>query len=433
MGYLSSEMMIEKYNKIKFRCFHGYNVGDMLTLLMNLADCIEGKDITLKTALKAYLVQILYEHYEYETKISQDTHILGYTSYHGSHHRKTFESVAKLDAKMDYIAENQMQKRINLIRSFKVFVNQLSWFWSMRKCGTTIKHALWLNSYLSHVYDFKIKVMDRIIDFDKYNLIYTFYDLEPVQNLLIQKAKLFGIKTATLQHGAGFYAGDVEAQSVSDLGIEFRKSISDYMLVWNSFAQKEGIKCGVPKNKLVVSGIPKFIGLRSEDRAYNFEIKQKVFGVILDITSWGNEQNIKMLRLANEIAEKNQMYYIVRYHPTSKRSEYDNIIDKRYLKCICKPDVLIEDFANQVDFSIVDGSSVLVELIYLHSVAFRYRFSENDKFAGVSINSVDCYEELQSYLDDKEKVIEGCKKLFDIYCTVDDARKGYYSFFSCYM
>lgn len=432
MVYLSSEIMINKYNKMKFRCFNHYNVGDMLTLFMNLADRMEGKNVTIKTALKASLAQILYDHYEYEISINSDAHILGYTSYHGLHHRKTFESVARLDGKMDYIIENQIHKKLNLARSFKVFVNQLNWFCSMRKCGTRVKHALWLNAYLSHVYDFKIKVMDQI-DFDKYNLIYTFYDLEPAQNLLTQKAKNIGIKTATLQHGAGFYAGDLAAESVSDLGIEFRKSISDYMLVWNNFAQREGIKCGVPKNKLVVSGIPKFIGLRSGDRPYNFEMKQKVFGVVLDITSWGNERNIKMLRLANKVAEMNQLHYIVRYHPTSKRTEYDHVIDKKYLKCICKPNVPIEDFADQVDFSIVDGSSVLIELIYLHSAAFRYRFSEKDKFAGVSFNSIDCYEELQCYLDDKEKVIDGCKQLFDIYCTVDDARKGYYSFFSRYM
>lgn len=269
---------------------------------------------------------------------------------------------------------------------------------------------------------FYMNQLVKKIDFSDYKLVVVYSELSPDENFLVQYAKKMGLKTATLQHGV-FVARKNDSQPV-DRGIQLRESIVDYFLAWNKFTEDNAILEGMNPEKIFTLGIPKFINYASKPEIDT--IKKDIFGVVLNgFTPEFDAQNREMIRYANQIADRLNIKYILRYHPDMKGYEYANLCTTRC--CGINDDKSISEYAKKVDFSIVDASSVFIELVFIKHPVFRISNAKDDVYSTLSIDGAfSTVDELERLINTKNVISE---RAFDYLCNTNDVFDSYNHFF----
>lgn len=320
----------------------------------------------------------------------------------------------------DLIIKANYKPRIDFRNALRLFFLSFSW-------NESLKHyRLTRPDRYSMVYEtLKVaRLHDILVNLNlrEFKLLVTFNDSFTLESYAVEFFRLSGIKTASLQHGQFI---SWRADTFFDCGIEFKTFKSDYFLCWNKYTYDEAIKFGIAPEKLVVTGIWSYIGVKREKCRQNHN---GVFGVVIGHPSWEAENQV-MIEAANLLSEKNNLKYYLKLHPNYQEHAYDSKVNERFVGIIPKG-ISMMDYANVVDFSLVGSSSVFTELVFIGHGIYRYSSGEaNDKYSEVKVGSYFNTPEQLLSLYEQGGGDNDSDALFDYLCTVSDVAQSYTSFF----
>ena len=383
----------------------------------------------LKFSKEQFISTFAHTHYIFEFKRQSNSKVLFFESYNG---RNNFVGYVKTLSDLilsDVIIETKANKTLDVIRGISYF---LCYFPAWRKVLKRAKlgrnfenRALY---YLVNIHRFYLELTDTVfkqtIDLKKYNLFVTFYDSMPKDAFFVQLMRLYGVTTATLQHGA--FTAKRNNQLVNS-GVELRTLNSDYFLCWNQFTVDEATKEGFDAGKCVVTGIIGFA--KDEKRVICKKVENNTFGVVIGHPTFEKENRI-LIESANVLANKTGKSYYLKLHPNYPEAYFDSLVDKKYYRGNIKKGIPMLDYANSIEFSIVGASTVFVELVYLNHRVLRYSSGEIvDKWRDINIGNhfaipddvVNAYDAMCNQ--------QGEEELFDYLCTIENVRLSYQKFF----
>lgn len=313
---------------------------------------------------------------------------------------------------------NELPKRIFLL---------FYWYYFSKDFNVSCKQRIRITTELLGTYDF-LRYMDKI-DSSKYKALTVFFDAGPYENALVQQYQSKNIVTCTLQHG--MFSSRREEAGFEFAGIQFRCFISDYFLAWNEYTKDEMIKEGIDSNRVRVLGIPQYAGAEFTVNKDRDSDKRNIFGVILDIPS-EQERNERLIKFANVLSKEFGLKYKLRYHPNAKKNEFDGILDDQFYNGFIDNSVSIYDYSREVDFTIMDSSSVYIELILLNHTTFRYSTQDvHDKYLGITENTFSNVEMLFSLYKNPEAVSNNLASLTERLNVKTSILKNYKEFYKC--
>lgn len=329
-------------------------------------------------------------------------------------------------AKSDLLHSPQRDyKRFHFFEGLRiVFLLIPNWYCQVSTWEKKLRNQLFLLQTLVDMY-WLSKKLDEL-NLEKYRLVVTFYDSFPIESYVVEYFRLHNVKSASLQHGQfTCWCEDTLINS----GVELRTFKSDYLLCWNKFTYDEAIKCGIDRNKLVVTGIWSYV---NEKRTKCTQNNNGVFGVVIGHPSW-NEENEVLVKAANLISEKYNLKYYLKLHPQYSESYFSNLVNSHYIGNI-KKGINMKDYANIVDFSIVGSSSVFVELVYIGHDIYRYSSGAvDDKYRSVMIGKYFSNLNELDVLFKERREDRSTDALFDYLCTIEDVASSYRSFFERFL
>jgi len=242
----------------------------------------------------------------------------------------------------------------------------------------------------------------KYINFNKYNTLVTWCDTEAIGNLLTQIFKNKNKKTITLQHGCGFYP-NVDGKDWRSLNVNLETMISDYYFCWGECSKQQAIKYGV-KSEILCVGPHQFIDKKYHSNKNN----NRYIGVFLtgrcfECLRW-EEENRKLIFLANNYCVKNNVKYKLRLHPTLDFKEYKNLINLDYFDGFSHLNESFAEFSDQVGICLVGNSSCFIELLLKGKIVFKVKNKE-----------INIYENSDYFVIENEEEIKEKIRNSDIY------------------
>ena len=230
------------------------------------------------------------------------------------------------------------------------------------------------------------------------NLV-TYCDVVGVDYFFTYKMNEMGINTITLQHGL-YTNRNPQA---------FLYSHSKSFFAINEYTVKLFRGHNIDKEFHVV-GMPQNIGIQKSELDCDNNKEVINVGILLDgVRSF--DDNVKILKIANDIAQDSRYRIYVKFHPSSPSSEYDLRQLRSSIK-IEKTNVAIEKFVHNIDIGILNKSTTILQLLYLNVPVLLYE----------KTNIIDNIPETIKFLDSKDLV----PKILSIY---SNEYKDFYSKF----
>jgi UDP-N-acetylglucosamine 2-epimerase len=179
---------------------------------------------------------------------------------------------------------------------------------------------------------------------------------------LARLAKTRGLKIITLQHG-----------TMEDITL-YSESISDIMAVWGEDSQEALVKCGVPRNKLIITGMARLdtfsefssTARQNVTKSLNLDPKKRVFvwtpSVFERLRSHGSSLiNEELIMSLNRIPSAfNDIELVVKVHPLDNSTIYERANSMHVVK-----DFDTFELLNSCDALLVTNSTSGVEAIAL--------------------------------------------------------------------
>ena len=367
--------IVHKLTETKFYKLENIDIGKAFTItILNF----ENEKIIYN--LRGLIKNLLFISYKYTHQKNVKSKILMFYSHQYSlrkDHLNSFKNLVKILQKSSSLVGIN-KYRLNF-SNIMLFVYSVIWFYQLKRFNFSISFNLYVLSYLLETYKWN-KFLIKSKFNQKYDLLISFFDAGFYDNIFTQLFNRSNKKTATLQHGH-FLASKPYFITKQDIGIAFEGFISDYFLIWGELTKIEAKKHNIPDNKLLIVGPANYIGKFQE---YEYKrIKRKVFGIVLDGNkSISLEHNRKLIRFGNFLAKKYKMKYIIKAHPVSNIKDFLEVIDKKQCLKITNQ-MEVREFASNIDFSLVSGSSVYIELLYLKVIVFRLS-DEYDRYSSIN-------------------------------------------------
>lgn len=205
---------------------------------------------------------------------------------------------------------------------------------------------------------------------DKLNMLVVFSDMQPIDNLLVQIANSYNVKTVTMQHG--LY---VDYDSYDNINkYNYKNCLSKYFLAWGeetkelleAYTNTYAYICGKPVDLV---------------RHKNFS---NYFTIIFDQNLF-YEKNVEMLEIGRKIRNEIGIEINVRLHPSNDPSKYE--IDVRRLK--------IGFPIEKSKFVLGHTSSYIYECMRVGLPSFRYRTNVPTNKKGEEID----FKKIEEFLD----------------------------------
>lgn len=391
---------------------------DLSKLLCILTETYNEK-ISLQQQLEKYFNSRWYDRYKYNYNQKQGNKYIAFYSdfYYRIDHCTIFLNFIKEFPDFDYVIPIKLSKeRKNILRGLKMIKVDIYILWLMRNIHMQFKERIYWVRVLGLI-RFYYRNMERYLKVKPYSYGLVYNDSNPYENILIQIMKQKGMHTGTLQHGIfdkhGYWKG-----------LEFRTSVADDWLAWNTYTKELAIECDIAEEKIKVLGIPRYIIPITIEK----ENKLGIFSVVLSEKALFDE-NKKLLNFANILAKEQELKYFVRYHPTCKCDEYNIFINKKY--CIprnCQGESIYR-MCQQSDFSLIgSGTSMIIDLIYLNYPFFQYYEGWNGEKYRQRENYFRNYEELKEQMQ-KGTILQS-EEVFHYYCTTKDVKGAYTRYFA---
>lgn len=233
------------------------------------------------------------------------------------------------------------------------------------------------------------------------DLIITFCDAHPSDNLVTQMAKIKKIITGTLQHGQyrilshGNENADAEA---------YENFISDYLFAWGQATVDEFIKVNISRKRLLKTGALRAF---SRNKRRKFNLDNKVFGVVLCGETYSTT-NINMIKLANQFYHIYGLKYFLRMHPRNPQNKYLSHVTEGALVGYSN-NISNDEYASMIDFSLVHMTGVFVELLSMNTPIAIYKDRYLEEIFRIDPYCVTNIEELSGFynrlLNNTEKVL----------------------------
>ena len=398
---------VRKYKKEKSLQINGINYGRVIAS--------RAYEVNLKMTAREFLRMLTYQ-YKFKLIHKNQSQMLFAYSYRGKE-RPDYDNI--IDSAYKYARKGKIQSDfLDCVYSFSLlnFVNIFKMVYYWVKFGLAkVKKPLFVAILTAQFTSIRKKI-ETIISKNNYKACITFCDAHGVENLITQIANAHQIKTGTLQHGQyRILEYDVENADVEG----YENFISNYLFSWGKVTQNEFSSIGINNDRVLLAGAIKSF---SQNHIAERHEPLGVFGVVLCGNVY-NESNLGLIKIANKIAKKYNLKYILRMHPKNEENYYLKECDSQYLVKGIKS-IENYEYAKMIDFSILHMTGVFVELLSINSPMFIFK----DKYM-VSLFELDgatfsdlvefdsCYEKFCKH--DKEFL----KKQYNLYrnynCTSD--------------
>lgn len=230
-----------------------------------------------------------------------------------------------------------------------------------------------------------------------------------------------GIKTATLQHG--FFSAD---------DAFFHYSESDFFLSYSQYTKQLAETYRKRRGIFIAIGMPDFVGEKKPDVRKKSDSQRKRFLVLLNgALSKEQKDNISMLTLCKEYAEKNDCLFDVKPHPADKNlGEYRTIISGRG-KFVASKFNITEQFA-QYDFCVANVTTMALKAVYVLTPILLFRNKGEKSYFGLEdsrLNFSDYVEMKQgvSYIQEND-VQNELIRIREFLCGEGDITNNYKEF-----
>jgi hypothetical protein len=211
----------------------------------------------------------------------------------------------------------------------------------------------------------------------------TFCDAHPIENLLAQMAKRREIFSVTAQHGQYRLLNESNMSPDAEAYANF---VSDRMLCWGEATCAEFVQGGFARERFVVTGWIKAWSPHAPPQSAS--APPGVFGVMLNGDN-GKESNLALISAAKSIAREMSMSYLVRLHPQTSLDEIKPFLNDA---CVKADRIGLDDYLNQVEFSLGHMSGAVIEILYKGLNIYVLddgKLAEAFRVDGLSYSSVD--------------------------------------------
>ena len=403
--------VIKKLDEIRFKRLEGLNIGTIN--FIEIYELLHDKrkiSYSFKQAVKCLFVKYDYSFLEIDGKV------IIFLSHLYENRNDNIKQVNNLS---DYIRDSKvisgkLLKTFNfndILLNLKYLKYVLQWWQSLT--GMNLSSYYKINIIIMLIDNYKwltlLKMNEHSIR--KIMILVVFFDVIRYDSIFVQYCQSLNIPTVTLQHGH-FKERDLTGKD--DLaGFAYQYSSSDYFFAWGRYSKEEALISGMDERKIICVGCPTYIGLKEFPR----QGPSNIFGVVL---AGGDGKvdnaNNRMIVIANAVAKKFQMKYVLKVHPVYSTETYKKVVDSRYLYRVCNKFETIFNFAESVSFSLTMDTTVYGELLYLHSIAFRYIDKDLDDllYKHLCDGNFHNIQDLSVFVDDmrvnKGKIEEVCDK-----------------------
>jgi len=152
----------------------------------------------------------------------------------------------------------------------------------------------------------------------KIKLLITFSDMKEYGNLLTQIAKMYRIKTVTLQHAIYFKFNDT---SYSQPVINYENFSSDFIFAWGESLREQWSDTKVKNENIVVAGTNVLSYKKRIEDSNILTSSGKNVGLIMSAEYW-HASNIRMLNIALSFCQQHEYTVQILFHPTNNIADY---------------------------------------------------------------------------------------------------------------
>lgn len=312
---------------------------------------LENNDVNFKRKLlKPWLRDLLFCKIDIP-EINNDLDFVFFRSMNRDDYKLFFDDIFMCSSCGNNIKIEEYKKksaRINLDAS-RILANMKHFYYSF-SASTPIDRAC---MYIRLCYYYL--VFSHVAKLKFRNIVF-FSDMQPVENLIAQYARMSGKTTITLQHGLYVDYGDYKTVNA----INYLHQPSEYFLSWGEDT-KATIRKYHPDTKIAICGKPRITLPTEANTERKNPVAGKYFTAVLDQRIF-DEQNIAMLKIASDYAKKTGIKLNIRYHPTNDRKIYDALgID------------YVEGFSiKDSEFVVGHTSSLIYETLNLGIPSYKY-------------------------------------------------------------
>ncbi|KAB1438649.1 hypothetical protein [Candidatus Galacturonibacter soehngenii] len=405
------EKYVRELNKIKFVGIPIEKVGSTLVAFLTLNKSISFQDVKEK-----YYSYKCLQGYDVNCKGKSSLLFLCSNSYSN---RKDYvkwfkQNVTLCEHRIEVIAG---KSNLKIKRSY--FYTVL-WFLQMLKIDMPfwlkIACCLELNFGVNNFYSIK-DIIDK--ERNSLNLVVVLSDLHMIDSMTVQYCNSIGIKTATLQHGFFHQAW------------HFKYSYSDYFLSHGEYTNVIAKHFGTDPNKLITTGMPMSYEIEKVDNIVINSTKQ--FLIVLE--NGDNtviEKNKRLILIANAIANKYNLNYVVRMHPADNEGRYISVIDRKFFRKYLVGNLNKKDIIKSVDFVLLGNTSMFEEFIYALLPCFRF-VEDSDMYCAIKwcrfSNSKELLKIYERYFNNINLFEERLMSTREFLCGVGDFSTNYFEFY----
>lgn len=398
--------VVQELNRIEFKGMGGLKLGT--ANFLGIHDIINHQ-FQWKSFVKA-LILIMFRSYNYDfSKIYNKIAVFAIYSYKRRIDNMKMLHNIETSVKNSVIFMGSIPKLIgNFTIDFngvKIFFLAPIWLYQVYDINVKLNEKIRLIMLLADNYKWYEMLRKNSNQIKSMPLLITFFDVLMFDSILVQYCDSLHVPTATLQHG---HFQEWESNDESGMsGYAYRNSLSDYFLAWGEYSKQEAIASGMNGDKVLCVGNPAYIDVNKFPMAG----PHNVFGLILAGGKDFDKYNAQMIELANKLAEKCNMKYIIKTHPGSGTQDFKNHIKQEYVERICPLNETVFSFAESVSFALTLYSTVYSELLFLKVPVFRY-VPENtiDLYKRLSHGLFNDYKELVNVIQELQNNPENIKK-----------------------
>lgn len=401
---------LDRIDKITFYKLNNIKIGSSLSDLGSVKD----DKISYKGLIKKYLLNIF--EYSYKLEVFGGGKILFFYSNENRNRQYVYQKMQNVENLSKSKTVIKPHKRKIHFDGFLGFLYIFKWFSQLRKQDFTKKESLYFSLCIHNAYINLFDVLEIIGEkIGSINLFVSVHDNRMVDSVAIQYFRNMGIDTCTLQHGELL---------IDDIWLDAGKSFSKYFCIYGDLTYSRIKNSMNHNNEIVKLGMPQMIGIKHMIRHHE---NKGIFGVYLNYIAF-EEENVPMIALANQIAEKYNLKYFIKYHPSLKNKDYRNKCSNKCYKEY-RDEVNANDLSEIIDFAIVSMSSMFGELLYQGIPTFRYVNSEIDMYQGVEMLKITTLEDVEKYLDRRNDILyDEMEKTVEIICGAIDPKEAYTCF-----
>lgn len=287
------------------------------------------------------------------------------------------ELITELKPKSFYDGENDKSfitfKNNSVPLKFKSIIIKIQKIFSQKKYNLLEDEINWIINFAQYF----LNMVDHYYYFFKennFNVFVSGYANNAEENIKVQVAKNLGIKTLGLQHGT--YGKIYEFNEVP-YSHNHKYPTVDELLVWGDYSKEIMGEIKKDDSRVTVVGNPRY-NLTTYERDQLKESKHQLIErnkfLVCFIGPGEREYSINqnMLKIADYIAEKYNIQYIVKMHPENKVVKNEFVYNKRNCNEFISDSRDINSLFIDVDFIITTGSTVIQEAVYQFIPVFVY-------------------------------------------------------------